>query len=79
MSDQCARITLLLALVPLVVGTWGVFLSVGLGDEYGSSIAGTIIALVAAILIWRKYVRWSVLRSTSTFGLVSLTVAQVVL
>jgi hypothetical protein len=79
MSDRCARITLLLALVPLVVGVWGVFLSAGLGDGHISSIAGTLIALVGAILIWRKYVRWSVLRSTSTFGLVLLMVVQVVL
>lgn len=79
MSDRCARITLLLALVPLVTGAGGVFLSVGLGDGHVSSIAGTIIALGCAILIWRKYVRWSVLRSTSTFGLMLLTVVQAVL
>lgn len=44
-----------------------------------SSIVGTLLSIGLAVVIWRKYVRWTVLRSTSTLGLVTLVVAHVIL
>ena len=72
------RVTLWLALVPLVFGVWCLLIA-GFDNFRLASAAGTIIGLALAIAIWRKYVRWAVLRSLSTTGLVVFTLAQVLI
>ena len=78
MTDRCMRVTLWLALVPLVFGVWCLLIA-GFDNFRLASAAGTIIGLALAIAIWRKYVRWAVLRSLSTTGLVVFTLAQVLI
>jgi hypothetical protein len=78
MSDCCARIVLLLASLVLGFVVWCAGLGAD-GDFRTANIAGTTASLILAIAVWRKYVRWSVLRSSSTLGIATLILAQVLL
>jgi hypothetical protein len=83
MDDRTARAALLVAGVPATVGVWTVAL-VGVdllrGNAYrGAALAATVLIFVWTVATWRKYVRWSVLRTTSTIGLTLLALAHVVL
>jgi hypothetical protein len=78
MNDCCARVVLLLA--SLVLGFVAWFPALAAGKDYRTaSIAGTVTSLILAIAVWRKYVRWTVLRSSSSLGVVLLVLAQVLL
>ncbi len=78
MSDCCARVVLLLASLVLGFLAWCTGLGAD-GDFRTANIAGTTTSLVLAIAVWRRYVRWSVLRSSSTVGIAVLILVQVLL
>ncbi len=88
MSDRCARIMTMLALAPVAVGLWFVLLP--LADTVlpwpGAPVRSmfqivalpcTLLWLAGAVWIWRRYVRWTVLRTLSTPALILLSIAQV--
>ena len=83
MDDRTARAALLLAVVPATIAVWWVtgtttdFLG---GDAFqGASLGATVLIFVWTLATWRKYVRWNVLRTTSTLGLTLLALAHVLL
>ena len=79
MTDRCARIVYLLALMPFLIGTWALVLAFErLSSQIPTGVA-TLLAIGLTIMVWRRYVRWSALRSTSTIGLALLVLAQVAL
>jgi hypothetical protein len=79
MSDRCARIALLLALLPFLFGTWALVLAFDGSSLQIPTAVGTLLAIGLTIVAWRRYVCWSVLRSTSTIGLTLLALAQIAL
>ena len=78
MSDCGARVVLLLASLVLAPFAWFSAMAVG-NDWRMASLAGTVTSVILAVVIWRKYVRWTVLRSSSSLAVVLLVVAQVFL
>ena len=77
MSDRCMRIALALAALPLVFGVW-CLASVAHGSSWRiPCIAGTGLTIATSVLIWKNYVRWTVIRSTSTLALSLAALAQV--
>ncbi|MFQ5425262.1 MAG: hypothetical protein ACE5F9_14955 [Phycisphaerae bacterium] len=82
MNDRSAQLTMVLAVAPLTVAAFLV------GGELADHVAGvqtlkfaTMIAtftLCAAVLwIWRRYVRWNVVRRSTTAALTVLVIGQV--
>jgi hypothetical protein len=77
MNDRVARLALLLALAPLLAGLC--YVSVATSEELGSGesvrdgwFVATLVMCLSTIWIWRRYVRWSLVRTSSTAGLTLL-------
>lgn len=68
----------MIALVPLVFGL-SCLLAQGLGSAQVAGVGGTVIAVLLTVITWRRYVRWTVLRSMSTGVLAALVLSQVAL
>ncbi len=83
MDDRTVRAALLLAAMPATVGAWwvvGTAADLLGGDAFqGAALGATVLIFVWTLATWRKYVRWNVLRTTSTAGLTLLALAHVLL
>ncbi len=84
MNDRTARLALLLALAPLLAGLFYVGGAVVAGfrssdDVRGASFVATLTLCLGTVWIWRRYVRWDLVRVSSTAGLTLLALGQVLL
>ena len=84
MNERAAKVTILLAVLYAVpamfcfVGVSGWRLGWGGGStDLTASLVCTLSILASTIWIWRKYIRWTYLRSLSTFGVGAIVVGQV--
>ncbi|TWT41891.1 hypothetical protein RAS1_30150 [Phycisphaerae bacterium RAS1] len=83
MHDRTVRLALVLALLFFLTGLLLVLLWIGASWSADAvqvaCIVDTLVAFVALIGIWRRYVRWTVLRSIGTLGATALLLLHAVL
>jgi hypothetical protein len=78
MSPRCTRVTLMLAVGPLIVGVWTTSVT-GASTLRVPGIVATAVALILVLATWRACVRWTIARTTSTAGTTLALLAQVVI